>query len=156
MQGSRAGCFFGKSDVFAFGCQGCRIVSVEIHSSAIVDPKAQLGENVEVEAFCMIGPNACIGDGSKIFHHATVEGRVVMGAGNQVHSYATIGGLTHDLKYKGGNPGLKIGDDNVFREYRHRSRGYGPCGRNHHRFQKRFSGIQSRWRMIALSETAWS
>ena len=92
-------------------------MSVEIHSSAIVDPKAQLGENVEVEAFCMIGPNACIGDGSKIFHHATVEGRVVMGAGNQVHSYATIGGLTHDLKYKGGNPGLKIGDDNVFREY---------------------------------------
>ncbi|HBJ60414.1 MAG TPA: acyl-[acyl-carrier-protein]--UDP-N-acetylglucosamine O-acyltransferase, partial [Opitutae bacterium] len=31
-------------------------MSVEIHSSAIVDPKAQLGENVEVEAFCMIGP----------------------------------------------------------------------------------------------------
>ena len=40
-----------------------------------------------------------------------------MGSGNQVHSYATIGGLTHDLKYKGGDPGLRIGDDNVFREY---------------------------------------
>ena len=28
-----------------------------------------------------------------------------------------IGGLTHDLKYEGGDPGLLIGDDNVFREY---------------------------------------
>ncbi len=92
-------------------------MSVQIHSSAIVDPKAQLGENVVVEAFCMIGPNVSIGDHSKILHHATVEGRVFMGSGNQVHSYATIGGLTHDLKYQGGDPGLRIGDDNIFREY---------------------------------------
>ena len=118
-------------------------MSVEIHSSAIVDPKAQLGENVEVEAFCMIGPNACIGDGSKIFHHATVEGRVVMGAGNQVHSYATIGGLTHDLKYKGGNPGLKIGDDNVFREYA-TAHGLRTLRTKPSSVPKRFSGIQSR------------
>ena len=48
-------------------------MSVEIHSSAIVDPKAQLGENVVVEAFCMIGPNVSIGDHSKILHNATVE-----------------------------------------------------------------------------------
>ena len=92
-------------------------MSVQIHSSAIVDPKAQLGENVVVEAFCMIGPNVSIGDHSKILHHATVEGRVFMGSGNQVYSYATIGGLTHDLKYQGGDPGLRIGDDNIFREY---------------------------------------
>ena len=34
-----------------------------------------------------------------------------------VYPYALIGGLTHDLKYKGGEPGLEIGDNNIFREY---------------------------------------
>ena len=31
--------------------------------------------------------------------------------------YACIGGKTQDLKFTGGNPGLRIGDRNVFREY---------------------------------------
>ena len=41
------------------------------------------------------------------------------GLGQKQHGlpYAMIGGLTHDLKYEGGDPGLLIGDDNVFREY---------------------------------------
>ena len=40
-----------------------------------------------------------------------------MGRDNSVFPYAFIGGKTHDLKFKGGNPGLVIGDRNVFREY---------------------------------------
>ena len=92
-------------------------MSVTIHPHAIVEPGAELGENVLVEAFCLIGPKAKIGDGSRILHHGTVEGRVALGKNNTVHPYALIGGLTHDLKYQGGEPGLKIGDDNVFREY---------------------------------------
>ena len=50
-------------------------------------------------------------------HHATVEGNVVMGEENEVFPYTLIGGKTHDLKYEGGSPGLRIGDRNVFREY---------------------------------------
>lgn len=60
---------------------------------------------------------AVIGDDTQILHHATVEGRVSMGKNNVVHPYAFIGGITHDLKYNGGDPGLEIGDGNVFREY---------------------------------------
>ena len=92
-------------------------MGVEIHSSAIVDASAELGANITVEAFAMIGAKVKIGDGSRIFHHATVEGRVSMGQENMVYPYAMIGGLTHDLKYTGGEPGLMIGDRNVFREY---------------------------------------
>ncbi|MDG1137928.1 MAG: acyl-ACP--UDP-N-acetylglucosamine O-acyltransferase [Opitutales bacterium] len=92
-------------------------MGVNIHSSAIVDPKAKLGENVVIDAFAMIGPQASIGDNCRIFHHATVEGRVTLGSGNLIHSYSLIGGLTHDLKYQGGEPGLEIGDNNIFREY---------------------------------------
>ena len=92
-------------------------MAVNIHSSAIVDPTAELGENVVVEAFAMVGKKVRIGDNSRIFHHATVEGRVTLGISNMVYPYALIGGLTHDLKYKGGEPGLEIGDNNIFREY---------------------------------------
>jgi UDP-N-acetylglucosamine acyltransferase len=92
-------------------------MGVDIHTSAIVDPKAEIGENVVVDAFAMVGPHASIGDNCRIFHHATVEGRVTLGSGNLIHSYSLIGGLTHDLKYQGGEPGLEIGDNNIFREY---------------------------------------
>lgn len=92
-------------------------MSVKIHPHAIVETGAELGENVVVEAFSIIGPKAEIGDGCRILHHSTVEGRVTLGKNNTVHPYALIGGLTHDLKYRGGEPGLKVGDDNVFREY---------------------------------------
>ena len=92
-------------------------MSVEIHPSAIVEPGAELGENVRVEAFALVGSNVKVGDDCRILHHATVEGSVQMGCRNSVYPYAMIGGLTHDLKFRGGEPGLEIGDDNIFREY---------------------------------------
>jgi UDP-N-acetylglucosamine acyltransferase len=52
-----------------------------------------------------------------VHHHATVEGFTVMGRGNEVFPYACVGAKTQDLKFKGGRPGTRIGDRNVFREY---------------------------------------
>ncbi len=92
-------------------------MSVKIHPQAIVEPNAQLGEDVEIGPFCYIGEKVVIGDHSRVLHHATVEGKVTVGANNTIFPYALIGGLTHDLKYQGGDPGLKIGDGNIFREY---------------------------------------
>lgn len=92
-------------------------MGVEIHPMAVVEDGAQFGEGVTVEAFCHIGKLAKIGDNSIIRHHASVEGDVMMGAGNEVFPYAYVGGLTHDLKFEGGTPKLRIGSNNVFREY---------------------------------------
>jgi UDP-N-acetylglucosamine acyltransferase len=92
-------------------------MSVKIHSTAIVDPKAFIGENVQIEAFSIVGPKAKIGDNSVLHHHCTVDGDVELGSDNEIFPYAMIGGLTHDLKYGGGVPKLKIGSNNVFREY---------------------------------------
>jgi UDP-N-acetylglucosamine acyltransferase len=52
-----------------------------------------------------------------VHHHASVEGNTVLGAQCEVFPYACIGGKTQDLKFKGGNPGVRIGARNVFREY---------------------------------------
>ena len=43
-------------------------MAVDIHSSAIVDPRAVLGENVLIEAFTIVGPKAKIGDDSILRH----------------------------------------------------------------------------------------
>ena len=89
----------------------------KIHPTAIIEKGAVLDDDVEVGAYAYIGGSVKIGKGTIIAHHATVDGNTVVGEYNQIFPYAYIGGKTHDLKYRGGNPGLIIGDRNVFREY---------------------------------------
>lgn len=88
-----------------------------IHPTAIVEPQAQLGAEVEIGPFVYIGADVRLGAGSRVHHHASIEGNTVLGQRCEIFPYACIGAKTQDLKYKGGNPGVRIGDRNVFREY---------------------------------------
>jgi UDP-N-acetylglucosamine acyltransferase len=92
-------------------------MAAKLHPTAIIEPGAQLGADVEVGAYAFVGAGVTLGDGTRLHHHASVEGNTVLGRGCEIFPYACIGGKTQDLKYKGGNPGLRIGDRNVFREY---------------------------------------
>lgn len=92
-------------------------MAARIHPSAVVEPGAQLGADVEIGPFAYVGPDVTLGAGTRLHHHAAVEGFTSLGAGCEVFPYACIGGKTQDLKYKGGRPGLRVGDRNVFREY---------------------------------------
>lgn len=92
-------------------------MSARIHPSAVVEPGARLGTGVEIGAFAYVGADVALGDGTRLHHHASVEGFTSLGAACEVFPYACIGGKTQDLKYKGGRPGLRAGDRNVFREY---------------------------------------
>ncbi len=92
-------------------------MATKIHPTAHIEAGAELDESVCVGAYAYVGSAVRIGRESIIHHHATVEGMTVMGQGNQVFPYAYIGAKTHDLKFSGGSPGLRIGDNNTFREY---------------------------------------
>src|SRR6185312_599774 len=92
-------------------------MGVSIHSTAVVEPGAQLGAGVDIGPLAFVGANVVLGDGTRLHHHAAVEGFTTLGRECEVFPYACIGGKTQDLKYKGGRPGLKVGDRNVFREY---------------------------------------
>jgi UDP-N-acetylglucosamine acyltransferase len=92
-------------------------MAATIHPTAIVESGAELGADVEIGAYAFVGATVVLGSGTRLHHHASVEGNTVMGAACEVFPYACIGGKTQDLKFKGGNPGLRIGDRNVFREY---------------------------------------
>ncbi len=88
-----------------------------IHPTAIVEPGAQLGADVTLGAYSFVGRETTIGDGTVLHHHATVEGYTFVGKQCEIFPFTCIGTKTQDLKYKGGRPGTRIGDRNVFREY---------------------------------------
>lgn len=88
-----------------------------IHSSAFVDPKAELDSTVEVGPFSVIGPNVKIGARTTIGPHMVISGHTTIGEDNLFHGSATIGGDPQDKKYKGEPTELIIGDRNTVREY---------------------------------------
>ncbi len=89
----------------------------QIHPTAVVDSAAELGGDVEIGPLCYVGPGVRLGDRTRLHHHASVEGNTWLGEACEVFPYACIGGKTQDLKFKGGNPGVRVGARNVFREY---------------------------------------
>jgi len=90
---------------------------MKIHPTAIVDKNAKLADDIEVGPYAIIGPNAEIGKGTVIGAYATVEGYTTIGEGNRVFTGAVIGSIPQDLKYKGRKSFLKIGRNNIIREY---------------------------------------
>ena len=89
----------------------------EIHPTAIVDPDASLGDTTFVGPYCTVGPGVRLGEGTRLISHVVVQGNTRVGSGCTLHPFACVGGQTQDLKFKGGNPGVEIGDDNTLREY---------------------------------------
>jgi UDP-N-acetylglucosamine acyltransferase len=87
------------------------------HQTAIVKSCAKLADGVAINEYAYVGVLVTIGRGCVIGRHATVDWRTILAEGKIVHPYAYIGGPTHDLKSKGGEPGLEIAARNVFREF---------------------------------------
>lgn len=92
-------------------------MGTQIHPTAVIEPGAQLGADIQVGAYAFVGDGVTLGDRTCLHHHASVEGNTILGRDCQVYPYACVGGRTQDLKFKGGNPGVRIGNRNVFREY---------------------------------------
>jgi len=88
-----------------------------IHPTAIVHPRAVLGDNVSVGPFSMIDEHVTVGDGCRVGHHVTIEGHTTIGANTEISPYASIGGPPQDLSYKGEDTRVEIGARVRIREY---------------------------------------
>jgi UDP-N-acetylglucosamine acyltransferase len=88
-----------------------------IHSTAIIDPKAQLDGSIRVGPYAVIDAGVSLGSGCVVGPHVHLTGLLTAGAGNQFHTGCVIGGAPQDLKYKDAPTRLRIGDSNVFREH---------------------------------------
>jgi UDP-N-acetylglucosamine acyltransferase len=88
-----------------------------IDPRAAVSPGAQLDSSVEVGPFTVIGEKVRIGAGTKIGPNAVIDGRTTIGENNTIFQFASVGADPQDLKYRGEDSELVIGDNNVIREF---------------------------------------
>ena len=88
-----------------------------IHKTAIIDSKAKISTNVEIGPYATIGPNVEIGENTLIQSHVNITGNTTIGKENKLYSFASIGSDPQDLKYKGEETTLLIGDNNTIREH---------------------------------------
>jgi UDP-N-acetylglucosamine acyltransferase len=90
---------------------------VQIHPTAIVEPGAELGENVSIGAYTLVGPHVRIGDGTRVGAHCVIEGRTTIGNDNHIFQFASLGAVPQDKKYAGEPTELHIGHRNTIREF---------------------------------------
>lgn len=88
-----------------------------IHSTAVIHPKAVLGDACEIGPYCVIGEHVVLGKACKLHSHVVIDGHTKLGDENEIFPFASIGLKTQDLKWKGGVTRTEIGDHNTFREY---------------------------------------
>lgn len=88
-----------------------------IHSTALIDPKAQLFDDVEVGPYSIIGPNVVIEQGTTVAAHVVIEGHTHIGKNNCIFQFCSLGAIPQDMKYKGEPTRLEIGSNNVIREF---------------------------------------
>jgi UDP-N-acetylglucosamine acyltransferase len=98
-------------------------LETRIHPSAIVDPEAELGQGVVVGPWSIVGPRVEIGDGTEIRSHVLIERDTTVGVDCQIHQGAVLGTDPQDLKFRGEETVLTVGDRTVIREYATLNRG---------------------------------
>lgn len=87
-----------------------------IHPTALIDPKAELADDVEIGAYSIVEAKVRIDTGTWIGPHAVVTGRTTIGKNNRIFQFTSVGEEPQDMKYKGEDTELVIGDNNTIRE----------------------------------------
>src|SRR5881392_4173928 len=98
-------------------------MTADVHPTAIISPNARLGDSVRVGPYAVIGDCCDIGDECVIETRAVLQRNVRL-APNVVIGIGTIlGGDPQDLKFKGEETFVEIGEGTRIREYSTINRG---------------------------------
>ncbi|MDG1138231.1 MAG: acyl-ACP--UDP-N-acetylglucosamine O-acyltransferase [Opitutales bacterium] len=79
-------------------------MAAEIHSTAIVDPKAELDFGVKIGPYAIVEKGAKIGRDSNIEAHALIKERAIIGQGCRVGHFSVIGGDPQHLSFDPSTP----------------------------------------------------
>lgn len=90
---------------------------MKIHPTAIIHKKAELDSSVEVGPYCTIGEHVRIGKNTRIRSHVVMDGWTTIGENNTIYPFTSIGLEPQDLKFKGEETRLVVGNHNMIREY---------------------------------------
>src|SRR5262245_17145203 len=98
-------------------------MSHRIHSTALIDPAAQVGDDVTIGPFAIIGPRVTVGAGCEIAARATIERNTILGPHCRIGVGAVIGGDPQDRKFRGEDTWVEIGEGTRVRDYSTVNRG---------------------------------
>ena len=88
-----------------------------IHSTAVVDPQAEIDSSVRVGPYTVIGPHVRIAAGTTVGAHCVIEGHTCIGRDNHIFQFNSLGAIPQDKKYTGEPCELHIGERNTIREF---------------------------------------
>lgn len=88
-----------------------------IHSTAIIEDGAILGADVSIGPYCVVSAQAHLDDNVRLHSHVVVAGKTRIGAGTEIFPFSSIGHAPQDLKYGGEVSEIRIGANNIIREY---------------------------------------
>jgi UDP-N-acetylglucosamine acyltransferase len=92
-------------------------MSNDIHPTAIIESDVQIEEDTHIGPFCILKKGAHIKKGTRLISNIIIEGDSEIGENCVIYPFTTIGLPPQDMKYKGEKTGVKIGNNNIVREY---------------------------------------
>lgn len=84
---------------------------------AFVHPQAKIAATVVIEPFVTIHKNVEIGEGTWIGSNVTIMEGARIGKNNKIFPGAVISAIPQDLKFGGEESIVRIGDNNIIREF---------------------------------------
>lgn len=88
-----------------------------IHPHTYIHPDARLAENVKIDPFTVIHQDVVIGEGTWIGSNVTIMEGVEIGKNCRIFPGAVLGAIPQDLKFKGEQTTVEIGDNTTIREF---------------------------------------
>lgn len=98
-------------------------MNARIHSTAIVDKSAEIADDAEIGPWALVGPRCSVGPGCVLAPHSVLESHVRLAANVRVGVGSVLGGLPQDLKFRGEETWVEIGEGTTVREYSTINRG---------------------------------
>jgi UDP-N-acetylglucosamine acyltransferase len=92
-------------------------MSVFVHPSAVVSPRAEIGEGSHVGPFCTVGDEARLGRGVRLESHCVIDGRTEVGDDTHIYPFVSVGLASQDLKYRGEPAETRVGRRCRLREF---------------------------------------
>jgi len=88
----------------------------DIHPTAVIGDSVRLGDNATIGPFCVLEGHVTLGANAVLKSHVAISGNTTIGDNVKIYPFASIGSDPQDLKYKGEETRLLIGDHCIIRE----------------------------------------
>ena len=89
----------------------------QIHATAIVSEKAELGSGNTIGPFVVIEDNVVVGDNNRVDAHSVIKHGSRIGNDNSIHEHVVFGGNPQDFSFKDAETFVQMGNGNVLREF---------------------------------------